>query len=133
MKQLPDGYVQYPSWPELSYLVSIAEEVAEQVIEIILSIPQTDNPRVYDDILTIAIMMNGQQSVRLLPKLIEYITLNNQFLAHRFPELLKHWVEQGNITEALEIIKLLVPFREDPRMRDKQQLRKKIQTPQGHH
>lgn len=125
VKQLPDGYVQYPSWPELSYLVSIAEEVAEQVIEIILSIPQTDNPRVYDDILTIAIMMNGQQSVRLLPKLIEYITLNNQFLAHRFPELLKHWVEQGNITEALEIIKLLVPFREDPRMRDKQQLRKK--------
>ena len=125
MKQLPDGYVQYPHWPELSYLVAIAEEAADQVVEIILSLPKTDNPRVYDDVLAIALKIGGQKSAGLLPKLVEYIELDNPFLANRYPELLQHWTAQGNINEALEIAKLLVPFREDPRARDKQQLRKK--------
>jgi hypothetical protein len=125
MKQLPDGYVQYPHWAELSYLVAIAEEATDQVVEIILSLPKTDNPRVYDDVLAIALKLEGQRSAELLPKLIEYIELDNPFLAHRYPELLQHWTAQGNIDEALEIAKLIVPFREDPRMRDKQQLRKK--------
>lgn len=125
LKQLPDGYVQYPHWPELGYLLAITKEVPDQIVEIILSLPKTDNPRVYDDILAIAIKLQGKQSALLLPKLIEYIELDNPFLAHRYPELLKHWTEQGNIYEALEITKLLVPFREDPKMRDKQQLRKK--------
>jgi hypothetical protein len=125
MKQLPDGYVQYPHWPELSYLAAIAEEATDQVVEIILSLPKTDNPRVYDDVLAIALKLEGQKSAELLPKLIEYIELDNLFLAHRYPELLQLWTDQGNIDEALEIAKLLVFFREDPRTRDKQQLRKK--------
>ena len=125
LKQLPDGYVQYPHWPELSYLVAVTEEAPDQVVEIILSLPKTDNPRIYDDVLAIALKLQGQESAGLLPKLIEYIELDNSFLVHRFPELLQHWAEQGNITEALEITKMLVPFRGDPRMRDKRQLRKK--------
>jgi hypothetical protein len=125
LKQLPDGYVQYPHWPELSYLVAVTEEAPDQVVEIILSLPKTDNPRIYDDVLAISLKLKGQQSAGLLPKLIEYIELDNPFLAHRYPELLQHWTEQGNIAEALEITKMLVPFREDPRAQDKQQLRKK--------
>jgi hypothetical protein len=125
LRQLPDGYVQYPHWPELSYLVTVTEEAPDQVVEIILSLPKTDNPRIYDDILEIALKLDRQQSARLLPKVIEYIELENPFFAYRFPELLQHWTEQGNIAEALEITKMLVPFREDPRTQDKQQLRKK--------
>ncbi|MDA3935182.1 MAG: hypothetical protein PF630_12785 [Gammaproteobacteria bacterium] len=125
MKQLPDGYVQYPYWPELSYLVAITGEVPNQVVKIVLSLPSTDNPRVYDVILAIALKLEGKQSADLLPKIIEYIELDNPYLAHRYPELLKHCVEQANFAEALVITELLVPFREDPRSRDKQQLRKK--------
>lgn len=125
LKHLPDGYVQYPHWPELSYLVAITEAASDKVVEIILSLPKTDNPRVYDDVLEIALKLEGQKSAGLLPKLIEYIELDNHFLAHRYPELLKHWAEQGNIAEALELAKMLVPFREDPRETEKQQLRKK--------
>ena len=125
LQQLPDGYVQYPHWPELSYLVAVTEGAPDEVVEIILSLSKTDNPRVYDDVLAIALKLEGQQSARLLPKLIEYIELDNPFLAHRFPELLQHWAEQGNLGEALEIAKMLVPFQEDPRSREKQQLRKK--------
>jgi hypothetical protein len=125
VKQLPDGYVQYPHWPELDYLVTITGEAADQVIDIVLDLPKTDNPRVYDDILVIALKLDGQESARLLPKLVEYTELENQFLAHRYPELLQHWTTQGNIDEALEIVKGLILFREDPREQEKQQLRKK--------
>ena len=121
-KQLPDGYVQYPHWPELTYLVTIAGEATDQIIDIVLALPKTDNPRVYDDILTIALKLEGKESARLLPKLVEYTELENQFLAYRYPELLQHWASQGNTNEALEIIKRLIPFREDSRSREKQKL-----------
>ena len=125
LKFLPDGYVQFPHWPELGYLATIAVEAADQVIDIVLSIPKTDNPRVYDEILAIALKLEGPQSARLLPKLIEYSELENQFLAHRYPELLEHWANQGNIDEALEIVKNLISFRDDPKVQEKQKLRRK--------
>jgi hypothetical protein len=123
VKQLPDGYMQYPHWPELSYLVAIAEEVPDQVFEIISSLPKTDNPRVYDDVLSIALKLKGQKSARLLPKLIEYIELDNPLLAHRYPDLLQHWADEGNINEAIKIAELLIRFEADPRAQNKQQLR----------
>lgn len=125
VKQLPDGYVQYPHWPELSYLVGIAEEAPDQVVEIILSLPTTNNPRVYDDVLAAALNLRGRRSAELLPKLCEYIALNNLLFATSFSELIIHWASQGNTNEALEITRLLISFREDPRIRDKQELRRK--------
>jgi len=124
MKHLPGGYVQYPHWPEMAYLVNVAEKSADKTIGIVLAQPETDNPRVYDDILEIALKLKGKESARLLPKLVEYTELNNQFLAYRYPELLQHWIIQRNFNEALEIIKKLVMFREDLRAREKQELRK---------
>jgi hypothetical protein len=125
VKQLPDGYVQYPHWPELSYLVGIAEEAPDQVVEIILSLPTTNNPRVYDDVLAAALKLRGRRSAELLPKLCEYIALNNLLFATSFSELIIHWASQGSTNEALEITRLLIFFREDPRIRDKQELRRK--------
>lgn len=124
-QQLPGGYVQYPYWPELAYLVTVAGDATQQVIDIVLALPRTDNPHVYDNILAIALKLEGQESARLLPKLVEYTELDNQFLAYRYPELLQHWLTQGNIDAALEIIKKLVFFREDPKARKKQQRRMK--------
>jgi hypothetical protein len=124
LRQLPDGYVQYPHWPELSYLVGIAQDAPDQVVEIILSLPKTDNPRVYEDILEAAIRLRGRKSAELLPKIREYIALDNLVNANNFPELIIHWTSQGNIDEALEVTRLVIPFREDSRMREKQELRR---------
>ena len=124
LKELPDGNVQYPNWPELSYLVAITEEAPEKVVEIVLSLQKTNNPRVYDQILAIALKLDGPMSAKLVPKLIEYIELDNPVFAHRYPELLHRWAEQGNIAEALEMAKPLIAFRGDPRAQAKQNRRK---------
>jgi len=124
MRVLSDGYVQYPHWPELAYLVEVASEAAAQTIDIVLALPKTDNPRVYEDILSIALNLEKQNSARLLPKLIEYAELENQLFAHRYSNLLQNWVAQGNIKEALEMADKLIPFREDAKTKEKQQTRK---------
>ena len=124
-KYLPDGYVQYPHWPELGYLINVAHECPDHVVDIILSLPKSDNPRVYEDIITIALRLDQQQSVKLLRKITEYIELNNQFLAQQFPDLLHYWVDLGCVEQALEVSKLLVSFKEDPNTKQKLEQRKK--------
>jgi hypothetical protein len=130
-KHLPDGYVQFPHWQELSYLVTVASEAPDAIIDILLALPKTDNPRVYDDILSIALQLEGGKSAKLLPKLVEYAELDIQLLSHRYPDLLQHWAKQGRCEEALEIFKRLVPFREDPRAQEKSALHKKNPTTYG--
>jgi hypothetical protein len=125
IKHLPDGYVQYPNWPELAYLQNIAEEATDEVIDIVLGFPKTDNPRIYDSIIEIALKLKGSESAKLLPKIIEYSDLKHQSLTHLYPELLCHWTNENNIREALEVVKKLIPFQEDPRSQEKQKLRKK--------
>lgn len=121
---LPNGYVQYPYWPELAYLVTVAADAEDKVTEVVLALPKTDNPRVYDAILSVALKLPRKSSAKLLPKLVEYTELENQLLAHRYPELLQYWIAEGNVSEAIEIVKRLIPFKEDPRAQEKQQLRK---------
>ena len=114
VRHLSDGFVQYPPWPELLYLKNITEEVPEEVVDIVSKLPQTDNPRVYDDILDIILMLNGEQSVRLKPKMIEYADLRYCLLPHRFSELLAHWTTENETQAALELAKILVEFYPDP-------------------
>ena len=67
VKNLPDGYLQYPNWPEFSYLANVFNEAPDEVTEIILNLPKTDNPRIYDGILEIILGLKGDLSVVLLP------------------------------------------------------------------
>lgn len=131
VKQLPDGFVQNPRWPELSYLVTITADAPKQIVDIILGIKKTDNPSVYDDILTIALNLGSNDSARLLPKIIECTELENQFLAHRYSELLQYWTTQGNIGEALELVKALIHFQPDKIAREKHRRRKRNHNDSG--
>ena len=116
---LADGYVQYPSWPELEYLKNVAQDAPEEVLQIVLELPAVDNPRVYDDILDIALSLNGEQSARLKPKMLEYARIEHQFLSHRYHELIVHWVAEHQIQAALELVEILIQFRPDPKAEEK--------------
>ena len=119
IRYLPNGYMQYPSWPELEYLKNVSQEAPEKVINIVLELPTVDNPRVYNDILEIALLLNGEQSARLKPKMLEYARLEHQFLAHGYHELVVHWVVENQIQAALELVEILVQFRPDPKAEEK--------------
>ena len=111
---LSDSSVQYPFWPELEYLKNVAQDVPEEVIQIVLELPAVDNPTVYYDLLDIALSLDGERSVRLKPKMLEYAKLEHQFLAHRYHELLAHWTAENQTQAALELAEILIQFRPDP-------------------
>ena len=132
---LPDGYVQLPFWPELQYLKNVCKdapkEIIQEIIQIVLQLPAVDNPGVYNDILDIALKLDGEQSARLKPKMLEYARLEHQFLSFQFPELLAHWTAEGQTEAALELANILVQFAPDPQAEEKQRQRREIHEDQA--
>ena len=127
VKELPNGYVQYPFWPEFQFLVNIANEASEQVVEIILEIPQTDNPSFYKDVIDIALNIEASFSIKLKKRILEYIQGKSSFLDldfARFDEVLSYWVRNDKIKPALELAKELIAFQADPQGIDKQKRRR---------
>ena len=121
---LEDGSIQFPFWPELQFLKNVAKDAPDEVETIALGLPEVDNPRVYDDILDIALQLPGEQSAKLKLKILEYAGMDYQFLTYRYAELLAHWTAEQQITAALELAKALVQFVPDPDSESKQERRK---------
>ena len=122
---LSDGSVQYPFWRELEYLKNVSQNapeeiIREEIIRIVLKLPAVDNPRVYNYILDIALSLDGEQSVRLKPKMLEYAKLEYQLLAHRYQELLAHWTAENQTQAALELAEILIQFHPNPQDQENQ-------------
>ena len=120
VRHLPDGYVQLPVWPELQYLKNMSDHAPDEVIAIVSQLPEVDNPRIYDDILDIALRLSGEQSAKLKSKMLEYARIKHQFLAHRYADLITHWTTDNILQAALELLEILVKFESDPQSKNKQ-------------
>ena len=123
IRYLPDGYVQNPSWPELAYLKNVSQDAPEEVLQIVLELPAVDNPRIYNDILEIALLLNGEQSAHLKSKMLEYARLENRF-TDRYHELIGHWIAENQVQAALELAEVLIQFHPDPKAEEKERERR---------
>ncbi len=119
-----DGRVNFPSWWPIHYLAKMSDHAPDEVIELVLQLPKVDNPRVYDDILDIALRLHGEQSAKLKPKILEYASIEYSFLAQRYAELLAHWTIENQTASTLELSEVLVKFAPDLQSEDKQTRRK---------
>ncbi len=117
---LPDGSNQFPLWPELEYLKNIVREVPDEVVEVVLQLPEVENPMVRLGIIEIALQLPGVHSARLKPILLKSGGANPWFLTRKFSELLFHWVTENENSVALELVQALVKFVPDPAAEDKQ-------------
>ena len=124
IRHLPDGSIQFPHWPELEYLKNISLDAPDEALSVILSIPEVDNPRVYNSFLDIALQLPGELSGKLAPKLVSYAQMEHQFLAYRYADLLVHWTEENQTSAALELTNIVVRFLPDPQMKYKWRRRK---------
>ena len=121
VRYLPEGFVQYPVWPELRFLKNVSQEVPEQVIRLVLQFPETDNLSVYEDILDIALALKGEQSVCFKTKILEYVELGSYRLPHEFAKLLAHWTTENQTQAALELADALVQFHPDTQADEKRE------------
>lgn len=98
-----------PPWPESRYLVKMAPLVPEKVLRILLSIPKTENERVYFDIIDAALAMPADLAAKLVPK--AKILLESKYKTI-FPDqigaLMAHLARGGQVEEALDLARTLL-------------------------
>lgn len=123
-KNVPDGYVQYPFWPEFQYLKNVAQEAPEQVIEVVSKIPSTENSRFYEDVIDIALRVDPFHSTKLKARILEYASGKYRFLNPRFEKVLCHWSSNDQLESALELTEALIQFQPDPQSKEKQARRR---------
>ena len=123
IKELAGGNIQMPVWPELRYLKNVAGEVPAEVVDVVSGIPKVDNPRVYNDIVAIALKLHGEQSTKLAPKILEYVSLKHHLQVYHFADVLAHWTVEDQSGAALKLAKALVAFVPDPHDKTKRERR----------
>ena len=117
---LLDGSV----WPELQYLKNVSGNDPEEIIRLLLQLPEVDNLWVYDCILEIALQLSGELSSKLMPKILECARVKRPFLAGKYSDLLAYWTVENQTSAALELAKILVHFAPDPETEDKRKRRR---------
>ena len=89
----------------------------------LINLPDTDNSVVYDGILDIALQLPIEYSVKLKDKILEYAGMKHQSRTYRYANLLGCWIEKNQISDALELLKILITFAPDSQSENKQKRR----------
>lgn len=107
--------VSLSPWPASRYLSHIAALAPQQVMEIALEIPDTEevggveNIYVYGDLLDTALKLPSQVAVQLLPRVRRWMTLSYQgFLAEKHVAFMSHLAYGDQIDAALELAEALL-------------------------
>ena len=122
-----DGTIQFPYWPEIRYLKNVCTDLPNEVVKLLINLPETDNPVVYDGILDIALQLPGKYSVKLKDKILEYAGMEHQLQTHKFAKMLTKWTTENQIPAALELTEILIEFAPDPQSERKQ--KRRIENP----
>ena len=123
-QRFDDGTVDFPYWPELQYLKNVCADAPQEVIEILLQLPETDNPVVYAEVIGIALRLPGKYTTKLLPKLIEYVDMQHHYRTFQYADVLVHWIKEDEVEAALELAKSLTAYAPDPQEQKKREHRK---------
>ena len=107
-----------PLWWPLHYLSRVTD-AGEEVVDLILNLPEVSDQQTKYKILDIARMLPGSQSKSLKPKVLDGMQETLGVLGHMYSEVLVHWVSQDEIQVALELVSMLVRFAPDPKLEDK--------------
>lgn len=119
-----DGEVIMPTWWPMRFLSRVATLAPDEVLATMKELAASDNPRVHEGILDIALQLPGEQSARLLPEVLRYANNSGRSLPYRLPDLLVHWTNEGQTAAALELAKRIVYFAPDPEREEKQARRR---------
>ena len=126
-----ESIANYPFWWPMHYLSRMARHAPDDVVEIVLRLPKTNNPWIHNEIVEITLRLPGSHTAKLQPKILEYANLEHHFLAYRFASVLAYWTKENQITEAMQLTKMLVEFLPDPQSETKQKRQSENPTEWG--
>lgn len=103
--------VRIVPWPASSYLARMAPRSTDPslIMDVILSIPDTENVRVRTDLVEAALGLPGKVAARLIPKAITWIDTPYNILLHdKLGDLIGHLALHGEIENSLTLAKELL-------------------------
>ncbi|MBW3590277.1 MAG: thioredoxin domain-containing protein [Actinobacteria bacterium] len=104
-----EGTISSPPWPESQYLARMASLNPQEVAQVALSIPKTNNVLVHEDLADAALALPGDLAAKFVPRAREW--LKSPYLLHlpeKLGELVTHLARGGRTTEALELAAVLL-------------------------
>ncbi|HEY3132715.1 MAG TPA: hypothetical protein VGL91_24910 [Acidobacteriota bacterium] len=118
---IEDQSVTFAWWPESHYLARMAKIPAAQqsILKVVLSIPETENIRVNDDLAEIALSLPAEMSAQLVPKMIKWLDGPYRPLFPKKPsQLVVHLANAKRGAEALQLTRSLLALFADSRPAD---------------
>ena len=119
MQDAKDGLIDTLSWLPISYLLSIASSSTDEVIDVVEQLPAVDNRMICSALVDMALQINDCRSVKLLPKILEYVKANSNLFGD-YTGLLAHWVAMGKPSAAMRLFKELTKITKKPKKNQQQ-------------
>lgn len=112
-------YISYSFWPESQYLLRMADKVPDEVLEVAIKIPDTDNQRVMEDIVQILLKVDVNKAVRQTDKVVGFIEKASFLRVQDYAaDLAVKFAEAGQIGAALRIAETMLEVKPDPKAKD---------------
>jgi hypothetical protein len=112
--EIDGNYARPVPWPQTEYLKRMAKDEPRLAVEIILSIPATDNISVLTDLAEAACAIPASEAVRLVDKARSWTTtryFSGFLLSEALGRLAAHLAEGGFTDEALELARALLALK----------------------
>jgi hypothetical protein len=112
IEDVQNGKVSYSVWPQSRFLIRMAPLVPDQVVELILSIPDTTNFLVHQDFAEASLKLPPGLAAKLLPKMRRWFDVGRSWgqVNLKLGELMKILAKGGEFAAALELAHLLLDF-----------------------
>lgn len=125
-EQTTDGRYVVPWWPPLEYLIRIVDTAPAEVMDIVSSLPITNNFRVLEGILKIVLKADSAEAILRFSRFITAFIENCRWGHELIISLLKKpFIFDAHLFEFTPVLLLkVVEFRKDPREQEKRSLRK---------
>lgn len=114
--------IRYPFWPQSAYLIRMAKIYPKKVSEIIDTIPETDNIYIHTDLVSAALEIPTDYSIKWAEKEIAWISKQSHLgslLARNLGLFITHLANGGQVAIALDIAKALLKILPDPTKQSK--------------
>lgn len=112
------GTIGYSAWPQSRYLARMTPLAPEKVLAIMLTIPETDNFRIYDDLAVAAASMPAELAAKWSEREVARINKQNGpmgLLPRKLGALVNHLLQGGQVEAALSLARSLLEVLPDPR------------------
>jgi hypothetical protein len=104
-----ENFTRFPVWVESEYLARMASHAPDIVADVALSIPETDNVRVHEDLTDIALNVPVNLAIKFVPKIKKWLKSSYLVLiAEKVAKLMVKLAKEGEVDSVLELMKILL-------------------------